>query len=497
MNLAKSDKRQKVVLILLIAVGVFLVWQLYELFVGDKPSQNTIKPVLPTPIQAHQPAMAVTASTTAAQLAQSGAGAANPAEASAAVNPSNSQSEYLRLVNEYQMAQLQRMIAEDNEAIAIAKQNAAKATTETSKLMGGGSVMSTTGSSQANSNEYQLVYTGQQTDGGWSATLKKNGQSTDVNIGSQLADGSQVISIDDNGVLLRQGDVKKLVTFSGVTKMVTAPNNAASGVEAVKSSVNESANLPKLAPTTVPVKSMQTAPVSVATKPVLPPVPGMQKSEKAEKSEAALIAKPDSLAVASAKMVPEKKTVDERHVNVVAVTTAKPVSVGVLPAAKPTPISNNAAVIELPGTAKKERASLPLEQSMVAFPNLTKSPSGAKVTAEKAPSPVAVTSVDDKIPTQILSANPNYYTIQLTSDHKLANVQEFITEYDLQGKANYFRTYDMKNRELYILIYGQFANVADAKAALAKLPASAKEEGAFLVKFSTIQTVLKKVASAK
>lgn len=126
-----------------------------------------------------------------------------------------------RLLNEYQIAQLQRLIAENNEAIALAKRSAAQATADTLKLLGMASAVpekinSETKSTIKNSN-YELVYTGQQNDGNWTATLKKNGKNYEVTVGKRLVDGSQVSAIDEAGVLLTRDNNanKELITFSG------------------------------------------------------------------------------------------------------------------------------------------------------------------------------------------------------------------------------------------------------------------------------------------
>lgn len=209
--LKKLDKRQKLILIGLGIVTVILLWQIYSLIhetqplapaskVAVLPTKAPIQPLgsVPRPVQMPSPA----------------------AGAPAAVDPaaSTQDDEYMRLVREYQMAQIQRMIAEDNQAIAIAKRNAAQAMAETTKLVGGGSIsMSNDDNDQAAPGHYQLVYTGQQEGGAWTATLKKDGRTYDVIIGKQLPDGSDVVTIDENGVLLsqQQGAIKKLVTFSG------------------------------------------------------------------------------------------------------------------------------------------------------------------------------------------------------------------------------------------------------------------------------------------
>lgn len=131
--------------------------------------------------------------------------------------------EYMRLFNEYQVAQLQRMIAENNEAIAMAKRNAAQAVSDMAKLLTGVPQSSKMTNNGIATLGYELIFTSQQNDGRWTATLKKHGQSYNIIAGQRLADGSKVVSIDENSVLLTKdsGLSKELITFSGEMKMST------------------------------------------------------------------------------------------------------------------------------------------------------------------------------------------------------------------------------------------------------------------------------------
>ncbi len=233
MVFTQLNTKQKVIFAALVVILLVLVWQIYELMGMGASNPATGKVVMQQQVGAMQMQQQhYSAAAVSAQLSNTPASAVGQ---TTAVNPdSNSQSEYLRLVNEYQMAQLQRMIAEDNEAIAIAKRNAIQAGQDTAKIVGGSADDLTAGAAATNtdqnSQDYSLVYTGQQGDGQWTATLKKNGQTFDVVTGGQLPDGFHIQSIDENGVVLTQGTVKKLVTFSGVMQsansILTTPPDA-------------------------------------------------------------------------------------------------------------------------------------------------------------------------------------------------------------------------------------------------------------------------------
>jgi type IV pilus biogenesis protein PilP len=273
--LNRLNKRQTVIAGLLLIVLIILIWQLYGLFAGNdnvvpaKANKNVARVVAQN---ADQNVGQVVAQQLPDKIAPTPG-------ATTAVDPTtNSQAEYLRLVNEYQMAQLQRMIAEDNEAIAVAKRNAAQAMSDTVG-MAGGSIADDSANNQAPSNVYSLVYTGQQNDGQWTATLKKDGQTSDVVSGQQLPDGAQVMSIDENGVLLNQANNagKLLVTFSGVTPVnnITKPVvSQAVAQQLPDNNVRERSAHPDLQAKSAPivVNKPVTKPVVVAAKPVVTPV---------------------------------------------------------------------------------------------------------------------------------------------------------------------------------------------------------------------------------
>lgn len=404
--LNKLDKRQKILISLLAVVVLVLIWQVYGLFANDKSVitgevAKGDRPVAPTinnrlllnnqTVRGNQPI-------------------APTAGAATAVDPAtNSQAEYLRLVNEYQMAQLQRMIAEDNEAIAVAKRNAAQAMSDTAKMAGSADSLVASSSDdnngdQDNSNTYSLVYTGQQNDGQWTATLKKNGQTYDVIPGRQLPDGSQVTSIDENGVLLNQAQNagKLLVTFSGVTQI----NN----------------------------------------KPVINNVNSLGEQSSLKNT----VAQP-------AKMVAIKPVAPKPIVSLVATVVKKP--------AAPAPI----VVVK-----KSENNIVPKVVASVVK------------TVAKTPAPALVKSNTQPV---LISTG---YTIQLTSDHKLSDAQDFIAAHQLQNKATYFHVKTKQGSEWYVAVYGQYSTRADAQKALNTLPTKVRSEGAYVVSASDIQSMVKR-----
>lgn len=614
MSEIKITKRNLITGILVLVVVLF-VWQVYELFWGANLPQDISRP---QSVAAPEKPLASTTILPATASTLSGAQAANAAangqlppppvntasddnSGSAGVDPnSDAQTEYLKLVNQYQMAQLQRMIAEDNEAIAVARRNAAQAMSDTTKLAGDGSVPISATSDSSGVSGYELVYTGQQNDGSWTATLKKDGQTFDVDAGKLMPDGSQVISVDENGVLISQnnGAVKKLVTFSGEVVLgasssgnntanidqslvkstppedtdsiaattpetqgdsdqsssvnamnsddqssdasITAtpvtvsaqakPSNTVTAQAAgnsVKSAVpsNELAATTNIINTTSnnklaaanstptvnnklavvsstaviasprananPVKTSNTATGIVQTAVASNSVKlaSLEKKAESDDQDTSVFSKlsdmmqtgqvqptKSTIAIASA-ISPAPKTVAAASATTQA-APAKPTVVSVDPATQTTAPKIVVAPVKPVATPVKS-----------AVANPPAAPAAKTVEADATNNVSVATTESDK---DILAENPNHFTIQLTTDHELASVLDFINRHHLQGQATYFQAYNRHGEKLFVLVQGHFANEADAEQAIQRLPASVRVEGAFAQSYASIQGMIRK-----
>lgn len=120
------------------------------------------------------------------------------------------QQQYIQLVNEYQLAQLQQKLAQVDSQIAASKLTTTKSLVELKKLqpllgsdIGGPSVQATTaGGSTSNVPQgYQTMYVGE-VSGKWQAMLSSAGQYFQVSVGMRLPDGSVVSQINSRGVVL-------------------------------------------------------------------------------------------------------------------------------------------------------------------------------------------------------------------------------------------------------------------------------------------------------
>lgn len=121
------------------------------------------------------------------------------------------QQQYMQLVNEYQLAQLQQKLAQVDAQIVASKLTTTKSLVELKKaqlLLGtngsetnlSGTETLTTNTAPATPN-YQTMFVGA-VGGKWQAMLSSNNQYYQVSVGMNLPDGSVVTKINSRGVVL-------------------------------------------------------------------------------------------------------------------------------------------------------------------------------------------------------------------------------------------------------------------------------------------------------
>jgi hypothetical protein len=186
-----------VMLVLTILAAAFLTWQIYHFVQGNAapvppsaaPVAGAALPVstLPPPVVVHQVPVSAPVLTPR-------------------------QREYLNLVREYQLTKMERQILEEKAGLANAQKRISDSGANNS-LSGVGSVDT---SMYGNENsDYQLAYVDRQA-GQWTATLNQGEVYKEVHVGSRLENGSKVLSINGNSVVLRLVKGKKLIlTFQG------------------------------------------------------------------------------------------------------------------------------------------------------------------------------------------------------------------------------------------------------------------------------------------
>lgn len=243
------DKRQKIIAGFLVLAVVVLAWQVYDLLGDGSGSVPVSIGTVSSVKQTDNPAQVMKSKSI------------EPAQPQVSAD----QQQYMKLVNEYQMLQMQNMIAQTQASIAKARAETAESIAKLDDLSGSDANIVDLGLSSSNTTtagNYELIYTGQE-NGQWTATLKKGGQFNDVTTGSVLPDGTKIISVDDNGVVLVQDKIKKLLTFNGMTTIAAQTPAAPKKVNVVKKTVAE----------TKPVVVTAPKPTTVAKPPVVEKAP--------------------------------------------------------------------------------------------------------------------------------------------------------------------------------------------------------------------------------
>ena len=124
--------------------------------------------------------------------------------------------QYVQMVTQYQLAQMQKKLADVNAQLAQSKLREAQAVAKaSSQNVGVGSLAGAAASSITSRTlgSYSLLYVGH-LNHQWMATLRYAGQLHNVHMGSQFADGTTVKVIDRNGVVLTNGTASRYLMIS-------------------------------------------------------------------------------------------------------------------------------------------------------------------------------------------------------------------------------------------------------------------------------------------
>ncbi len=226
-NVKQLDSKQKTMLVVLIGcVGLVLYLVYTTFFASEAPPEPTPPPVIvsnaapPAPADIPAPVTQVaTAPQNNPAAVQVGQPApATPESLALLAKSQQMQQEYIELVNQYQLAQLQQKLAQVDAQIAASKLTTTKSLVELKKLqpeLGQMENMHGRMDENASGQGYQTLYVGQ-TSGRWQAMIQFGGQYFQVSMGMHLPDGSVVEDITNKGVLLVGEDGSEL--FLPLTK---------------------------------------------------------------------------------------------------------------------------------------------------------------------------------------------------------------------------------------------------------------------------------------
>lgn len=224
-NIKDLETKQKIMLVAIVVLVGFIIYFGYTTFFPQSnnvvvaPTVAPVKSTTAQPTQTASPQAAVkppVSSTTSNEsvtqtpqlqkVSTPTTSAPTPEQLALLAESQQLQTEYLHLVNQYQVAQLQQKLATTDAKIAAQKLAATKSYLATQKLTGGSNSMPTSifgGTTKAVAPPMQVMYVGQQ-GGVWAAMLGRSGNYFQVKVGTQLPDGSVVQSISNQGVILNK-----------------------------------------------------------------------------------------------------------------------------------------------------------------------------------------------------------------------------------------------------------------------------------------------------
>lgn len=163
---------------------------------------------------------------------------------------------YLDLVNRYQMAKIQHKLLEEQLAIANARHQIA----ELSRKAAAHSISQdraavnygTEGIPTAPETPFKLLYLGYQ-NGQWSATINYNGHYQQLETNTTLADGTHIILVDQEGVIIEFHQQRYHLTFNHLKRLPPINPSSAKSHILKKPSDNTFVNAQPTLKTTLPI----------------------------------------------------------------------------------------------------------------------------------------------------------------------------------------------------------------------------------------------------
>ena len=207
--------KQKVMLVITVLLFIVLGYLLYTTFFkGKSSSTSTSTPTInTTAVSSNTPSAGcvspatnnvpqVTLANVKSGSFEAG-GEPSPEEKEILKHTKEVEQEYLKLVGEYQLAQLQQKLAQVNAQTAESKLAAMKAMSEVKKF--DIQTASTAGKMNGTTiiGEIKALYAGYG-NGVWTGMLNLDGALYQVKVGTELPNGAVVSSISDNGIVLNQ-----------------------------------------------------------------------------------------------------------------------------------------------------------------------------------------------------------------------------------------------------------------------------------------------------
>lgn len=529
----KLEKKQKILLTLVIIAFAYLAWQLYDIFFANNqpptteimpisqpmsdrlqpsltptttptmpsiaPVASTTQPPTPTIPAINKPSVATTPILTAATPVPAQRPAAPPVMRQYSIQApmTRQQMEYLRLVNRYQIIKMQRLVADEEAAMYASRAKIAELHQQMSKYSGtstNNNLFGTSGSSM--SIGYQLMYIDYQ-NGAWTATLNQSGRFIEVHVNDVLPDGARILKINQNGVVVRKWNRNYLLNFYGTSLLrnYPAPIMRPTPLQAMHYPVsyplpvtNNSTIIPPAnnisqnttAATPIKPSMMTQAPLTTANRQQL-------SSQPLTATHTTVLAPAATSQIKIYQSLPPAATEARKNIVVkpLAKNEKKPLP-SLEKKAKNTPMaivtpSNNLKTPLKPETTVMvkniEQPVVPANTSIVAvIPPKKEVP----LTSQQKTTVTQLESyIDNKNanPAQshssdekhLLSLPGEHYTLQIMGSYKLSDLVDAIKANNLKDKAYTFHTLYM-DKDWYVLIYGVYKTQDEALAAINTLP---------------------------
>lgn len=434
--------RQKLLIPVLIIILAFLAWEIFStvkesnfMGVASQPSAVLQKPDVP----AAPKAMPFNQMETAE--------AAKPAK----LNPE--QLAYVELISRYKRLQMEKLIADNSQAIAQAKLKTAEADQKLAGISGKALNLPMQATAEPRAI-YKLVYTGK-LQGHWTATLRRGSELIDISVGNRLADGSTVVAINGSEVVLSNGVSHQTIGFNGLIQSV------AHGKKSEKSTP------PQLAETKPPkIEKKKSVSANVLSKVETELMKNNSQKTKV-KSTASSEFKTKLLTEHSKPAMINTAENYPLHNKTHAKTKSAPSALDRLAVA---PKFQKIATHKTKQIQKKVKTTKPL----------------VKHTIKAVPQKVKITTKYQESEKDILALNPNTYTVQLAASYEHSYITRFITLNNLVGRSYQFQT-QYKNKPWYALVYGEYKDISKAVAAIQAMPVSMRTQQPFVRKVGVIQ----------
>lgn len=501
--------RQKILIPLIIIALLYLAWELYDIFAT--PKSVVSKPPVPTSapaIKQQLPVQAPPNTTPNIEINSTNPTTVTPPTVTAPTSKEESDTEsgltsqqsiYLKLLNQYQLLKMKHMLLEEEVAIATARQKISELSaqsggtlTETDYLVGDyGTTQPGEVSTSMDDVGYSVIYIDYQ-DGRWHATLNVRGQFETVASGTTLSDGATVISINRQQVIVKKGSKLYKLTLGGTTLL--SPSNEPKESTATDNSMEKLRSLISEQQTKIDAltkKAQSTADGSVSTPAIAPPTPQTPSANPPPVVKPTLIpvvtpSKPEKKFSAStiaptrikAKTHPRKSSKCNGPLKkIVRVSRLKEVG-PIKEVTTPEPSAPTPTVVSpipLNGAQSQKYAEISSQQSGISDRRLGANVRSVSMIHEDTNNDVnnpENLNAKNVTNTQLPSNAKPYYVLQIMSHNSYQALVTFAKNNHLQQA--YYLTTTENGKTLYVLVYGKYNSIAEAKEALTTLPSAAK-----------------------